>query len=322
MVVFERDDRIGGLLRYGIPEFKMEKRHIDRRLAQMEAEGTQFRAGVNVGVDITAEQLRSEFDAVVLAGGATDARDLPVPGRELGGIHQAMEYLPLANRAERWLSRLSADRRRRQEGRHHRWRRHRRGLPRHRTTPGRCLGAPVRDHAAAAGVARSVHAVADLPTDVPGVVRARRGCMSASLRVNTLAEFLRKLPTVVVHALSAHEVADGGRQVRAGWRVSDFELECDLVLLAMGFVWPRRARPAGPTSASTSTGAASCPLSAEFESSVPGVFVAGDMGRGQSLIVWAIAEGRGAAAAADQYLRGLARPALPVAIAPTARPLV
>ena len=100
VTVFERDDRIGGLLRYGIPEFKMEKRHVDRRLEQMEAEGTQFRSGVNVGVDITAEQLRAEFDAVVLAGGATAARDLPIPGRDLDGIHQAMEFLPWANRVQ------------------------------------------------------------------------------------------------------------------------------------------------------------------------------------------------------------------------------
>ena len=100
MTVFERDDRIGGLLRYGIPEFKMEKRHIDRRLEQMEAEGTEFRAGVNVGVDITAAELRAEFDAVVLAGGATAWRDLPIPGRELDGIHQAMEFLPWANRVQ------------------------------------------------------------------------------------------------------------------------------------------------------------------------------------------------------------------------------
>ena len=100
VVVFERADRIGGLLRYGIPEFKMEKRHLDRRLAQMEAEGTELRPGVNVGVDITVDELRAEFDAVVLAGGATAARDLPVPGRELDGIHQAMEFLPWSNRAQ------------------------------------------------------------------------------------------------------------------------------------------------------------------------------------------------------------------------------
>ena len=100
VVVLERADRIGGLLRYGIPEFKMEKRHLDRRLAQMEAEGTELRPGVNVGVDITADELRDEFDAVVLAGGATAARDLPVPGRDLDGIHQAMEFLPWSNRAQ------------------------------------------------------------------------------------------------------------------------------------------------------------------------------------------------------------------------------
>ncbi|EOO5478684.1 glutamate synthase, partial [Escherichia coli] len=100
VTVYERADRIGGLLRYGIPEFKMEKRHIDRRLEQMRAEGTVFEAGVNVGVDITADHLRSNFDAVVLAGGATAWRDLPVPGRELEGIYQAMEYLPWANKVQ------------------------------------------------------------------------------------------------------------------------------------------------------------------------------------------------------------------------------
>ena len=136
VTVFEREDRIGGLLRYGIPEFKMEKRLIDRRLDQMEAEGTEFKAGVNVGIDITAQQLRSEFDAVVLAGGATASRDLPIPGRELDGIHQAMEFLPWANRVQHGRpghrrQRPAADPREGQEGHHHRRRRHRRRLPWH-----------------------------------------------------------------------------------------------------------------------------------------------------------------------------------------------
>jgi glutamate synthase (NADPH/NADH) small chain len=109
VTVFERADRIGGLLRYGIPEFKMEKRHIDRRIEQMEAEGTQFRTGVNVGVDLTAAQLRLNYDAVVLTGGATAWRDLPIPGRELDGIHQAMEYLPWANRVQNGDPVLGAD---------------------------------------------------------------------------------------------------------------------------------------------------------------------------------------------------------------------
>ncbi|HJM22629.1 MAG TPA: glutamate synthase subunit beta, partial [Acidimicrobiales bacterium] len=100
VVVFERADRIGGLLRYGIPEFKMEKRHINRRVQQMEQEGTEFRTGINVGIDIAADDIRQQFDAVVLAGGATQWRDLPIEGRELDGIHQAMEYLPWANRAQ------------------------------------------------------------------------------------------------------------------------------------------------------------------------------------------------------------------------------
>src|SRR5215207_1251469 len=100
VVVFERADRIGGLLRYGIPEFKMEKRHLERRLAQMRAEGTIFHVNTDVGANISVEELRNEFDAVVLAGGATAWRDLPIPGRELTGVHQAMEFLPLANRVQ------------------------------------------------------------------------------------------------------------------------------------------------------------------------------------------------------------------------------
>src|SRR4029079_17843232 len=100
VAVYERAERVGGLLRYGIPEFKMEKRHLDRRIAQMKAEGTTFRSGVNVGVDLTGTDLRKKYDAVVLAMGATAARDLVVPGRELAGIHQAMEYLPLANQVQ------------------------------------------------------------------------------------------------------------------------------------------------------------------------------------------------------------------------------
>ena len=130
VTVFERDDRIGGLLRYGIPEFKMEKRVLDRRLEQMAAEGTEFRAGVNVGDDLSAEQLLADFDAVVLAGGATAWRDLPIPGRDLDGIHQAMEYLPWGNRVQEGDDVLgpdgrAADHRQGQEGRHHRRRRHR-----------------------------------------------------------------------------------------------------------------------------------------------------------------------------------------------------
>ena len=153
VAVFERADRIGGLLRYGIPEFKMEKRHLDRRLAQMQAEGVKFRAGVDVGIDVTGTDLRKRYDAVVLAVGATQWRDLPVPGRELAGVHQAMEYLPRRQPRAGGRPRRRPDRRRGQARRHHRRRRHRGRLPRHLAPAGRGLGHPARDPAHAAGVA-------------------------------------------------------------------------------------------------------------------------------------------------------------------------
>ena len=147
VVVLERADRIGGLLRYGIPEFKMEKRHLDRRLEQMEAEGTEFRTNAAVGDNVDIEVLLASNDAIVLACGATAWRDLPVPGRELAGIHQAMEYLPGANRVQEGDLDEAADHRRRQARGHHRRRRHRRRLPRHLPPPGRRVGDPARDHA-------------------------------------------------------------------------------------------------------------------------------------------------------------------------------
>ncbi len=150
VAVYERADKIGGLLRYGIPEFKMEKKHLDRRLDQMRREGTVFRAGVDVGAELTGDQLRDRYDAVVLAMGATEARDLAVPGRELGGIHQAMEFLPQANRVALGEEVDGPDHRDRQARRDHRRRRHRRGLPRHVHPPGRGVDHAARDHAGAA----------------------------------------------------------------------------------------------------------------------------------------------------------------------------
>ena len=182
VTVFERADRIGGLLRYGIPEFKMEKRHIDRRLEQMEAEGTVFKTNVNVGVDITADELREQFDAVVLAGGATAARDLPIPGRELDGIHQAMEFLPIANRVQ--LGDLDAPTitAEGKKGCHHRRRRHRSRLPRHLAPSGCGQRPPVRDHAASAGDSRRADAVADVPAHVPRGFGSRGGRRASVLR--------------------------------------------------------------------------------------------------------------------------------------------
>jgi glutamate synthase (NADPH/NADH) small chain len=317
VTVFERDDRIGGLLRYGIPEFKMEKRHIDRRLEQMEAEGTRFRAGVNVGVDITADQLREEFDAVVLAGGATAWRDLPVPGRELEGIHQAMEYLPWANRVQNGDPVLDDA-----------------GEP-PITARGKkvviigggdtgadCLGTAHRQGAA------SIHQFEIMPR--PPAQRAETTpwpTYPLMFRVSSAHEeggervFSVNTEEFVgadghVTALKVHEVVmRGGRFERV--EGSDFELDADLVLLAMGFVGPEKPGLLTDLGVAFSN-RGNVERDAGFQTSVPGVFVAGDMGRGQSLIVWAIAEGRAAAAAVDRFLMGST--ALPAPIGPTATP--
>jgi glutamate synthase (NADPH/NADH) small chain len=317
VTVFERADRIGGLLRYGIPEFKMEKRHIDRRLEQMEAEGTQFRTGVNVGVDITAEQLRAEFDAVVLTGGATAWRDLPIPGRDLEGIYQAMEYLPWANRVQNGDPVLGHD-----------------GEP-PITAKGKrvviigggdtgadCLGTAHRQGAA------SVHQFEIMPrppetraesTPWPTyplmyrVASAHEEGGERVFSVNT-EEFVGADGRVT--ALKVHEVSmQDGKFVKS--EGSDFDLEADLVLLAMGFVGPEK--PGLLTDLRVDlTDRGNVARNDDFQTSVPGVFVAGDMGRGQSLIVWAIAEGRAAAAGVDRYLMG--QTALPAPIEPTAAP--
>jgi glutamate synthase (NADPH/NADH) small chain len=317
VTVYERADRIGGLLRYGIPEFKMEKRHIDRRLEQMRAEGTRFEAGVNIGVDITGAELREQFDAVVLAGGATDWRDLPIPGRDLSGIHQAMEYLPWANKATHGDPVLDAD-----------------GQP-PITAKGKrvviigggdtgadCLGTAHRQGAA------SVHQFEIMPRPpeeradstpwptYPLMYRVSSAHEEGGERVfavNT-ERFLGGDGSVT--GVRAHEVAmsDG---VFAKVEGTEFELEADLVLLAMGFVGPER--PGLLTELEVDlTDRGSVARNADFETSVPGVFVAGDMGRGQSLIVWAIAEGRAAAAGVDRFLMGTT--ALPAPILPTAMP--
>lgn len=318
VTVLERADRIGGLLRYGIPEFKMEKRVLNRRLDQMSAEGTEFRAGVNVGVDITAEELRRDFDAVVLAGGATAGRDLPVPGRDLDGIHQAMEYLPWGNRVQEGDDVLGED-----------------GEP-PITAKGKkviiigggdtgadCLGTAHRQGAA------SVHQFEIMPRPpearaestpwptYPLMYRVSSAHEEGGERVFSVntEEFLGKDGHVT--GLKAHEVTmrDGKFEKVEG---SDFQLDADLVLLAMGFVGPEREGLLTDLGVKL-TERGNVARGADFDTSVPGVFVAGDMGRGQSLIVWAIAEGRAAAAAVDRYLMGST--ALPAPVKPTAVPL-
>ncbi|MDE0802222.1 MAG: glutamate synthase subunit beta [Acidimicrobiales bacterium] len=316
VVVFERADRIGGLLRYGIPEFKMEKRHIDRRLEQMRAEGTEFRVNANVGVDVSADDLKDEFDAVVLAGGATEARDLPIPGRELDGIHQAMEFLPWANRAQE--GDMAADE-----------------VPISAKgkrvviigggdTGADCLGTSHRQGAV------SVHQFEIMPRPpeerattnpwptFPMTYKVTSAHEEGGERVYSVnTEQFVDDGTGTVKALQAHEVEmiDGRFTKVEG---SDFELECDLVLLAMGFTGPDN-----PLADSFGVGRderSNVARDDSYATDVDDVWVCGDMGRGQSLIVWAIAEGRACAAAVDEHLMGAS--ALPVPIPPTARPLV
>jgi glutamate synthase (NADPH/NADH) small chain len=313
VTVFERADRIGGLLRYGIPEFKMEKRIIDRRLDQMTAEGTTFRTGVNVGVDVTSAELRSTHDAVVLAGGATQWRDLPVPGRDLDGVHQAMEFLPWANRVQqgdlaeppitaagkRVIIIGGGD------------------------TGADCLGTAHRQGAV------SVHQfeIMARPPDGrpasnpwptwPMMFRTSSAHEEGGERVFAVnTECFLGDEQGAVRALRAHEVelVDGRFVKVAG---SDFELPCELVLLAMGFTGPERnALLNGLGVSMTERGAVR--RDGKWASDVDGVFIAGDMGRGQSLIVWAIAEGRAAAAAVDEWLMG--QTGLPKPVQPTTAP--
>lgn len=318
VTVFEREDRIGGLLRYGIPEFKMEKRHLDRRLDQMRSEGTEFRPGVNVGVDISAEKLRADFDAVVLAGGATAWRELPIPGRELEGVHQAMEFLPWANRVQEGDDVLDED-----------------GQP-PITAKGKkvviigggdtgadCLGTVHRQGA----IAVHQFEIMPRPPDAraestpwptyPLMYRVSAAHEEGGERVFSVNTEAFVGTDGRVSALRAHEVTMlDGKFVKV--EGSDFELEAGLVLLAMGFVGPERAGLLTDLGVKF-TERGNVARGDDFDTSVPGVFVAGDMGRGQSLIVWAIAEGRAAAAAVDRYLMGSS--ALPAPVKPTAAPL-
>ncbi len=315
VVVYERADAIGGLLRYGIPEFKMEKSVVDKRLKQMRLEGTVFKAGVNVGVDITGEQLLDRFDAVVLAIGSTVGRDLNVPGRELNGIHQAMEYLPQANKA--------------------------------------ALGKEVTDQILATGKHVVIIGGGDTGADCLGTAIRQEAASITQLEILPRPTQERPVnqpwPTypMIFRVASAHEEggerlyavsttqfdgdADGNvKSLRlaevqfAGGKLESIEgtqreIPAELVLLAMGFVGPERPGLVEQLGVELDA-RGNIERDASFQTSVPGVFVAGDAGRGQSLIVWAIAEGRSAAHGVDAYLNGSST--LPRPINPTDRPLM
>ncbi|MCG8655174.1 glutamate synthase subunit beta [Yimella sp. NH-Cas1] len=314
VAVYERADKPGGLLRYGIPEFKMEKSVLDRRIAQMEAEGTRFRCGVEVGKDITGEQLRQRYDAVVLAVGATVPRDLPVTGRELNGIHQAMDFLPQANRqalGEDVEGQITA-------------------TDKHviviggGDTGADCIGTSHRHGA------KSVTSLEIMPK--PGEDRAQNHPWPTYPMLYRVAS-AHEEGGERVYAVSTKELVDDGNgnvkalrlaEVRQGDNGfeevpgSEKELPADLVLLAMGFLGPEGEGLLEQLGVEKDE-RSNVLRDKRFETTTPGVFVCGDAGRGQSLIVWAIAEGRSAARGVDEFLSGTSE--LPAPIGPMDRPL-
>ncbi len=317
VVVFEKADRIGGLLRYGIPEFKLEKRHLDRRLAQMEVEGTEFRANTEIGLDITAEELMEGFDAVVLAGGATQWRDLPIPGRELEGIHQAMEYLPQSNRVQegdRNAEVISA------EGK-------KVVIIGGGDTGADCLGTALRQ---GAEVVNQFEIMPRPPEDRsdsnpwptwPLIYRVSSAHEEGGKRIFAIntSEFLGE--NGKVKCLKTHKVEQVFENGKISFKEienSEEEIEADLVLLALGFTGPETS-PILEQLGVALDERGNVDRSETYETSIESVFTCGDMGRGQSLIVWAIAEGRSCASSVDEFLMGSTE--LPISVSAKETPL-
>ena len=314
VVVLERADRIGGLLRYGIPEFKMEKRHIDRRVEQMKQEGTEFRTNAAVGDNVDIDVLMASHDAVVLACGATSWRDLPVPGREFGGIYQAMEYLPPANRVQQGdfeETSISA------RGKHV-------VIIGGGDTGADCLGTAIRQGAASITQLEIMPRPPDMRAGTNPwpqwsmVYRTSSAHEEGGERVFSVNtdRFLAD-DHGNVRALVLNEVVfnNGRFEIIEG---TERELPCDLVLLALGFVGPEKGSWLDQLGVALDD-RGNIARTDSYATNVPGVYVAGDMGRGQSLIVWAIAEGRACAAAVDERLMGSTT--LPSPIVSSARPL-
>ncbi|WP_169252342.1 glutamate synthase subunit beta [Brevibacterium sp. 'Marine'] len=312
VVVYERADRLGGLLRYGIPDFKLEKHHIDRRLDQMRAEGTRFKTSVEVGRDVTLESLRSSFDAVIVCTGATVPRDMPIPGRDLDGVEFAMDYLVPSNRDQAGDHRgpeadssafIDA------AGKHV-------IIIGGGDTGADCLGTALRQKAASVTtLAIGAQPPAERSESDPWPTVPRVFEVQSSHEEGGTRKYLASTTRFVgddTGRVSGIEVAetqfvDGRRIPTPG---TEHVLEADLVLLALGFSGPESESfglDVAETGAFTRDGS--------YASETPGVFVAGDAGRGQSLIVWGIAEGRAAAAEVDRFLTGSTR--LPAPVQPT-----
>jgi glutamate synthase (NADPH/NADH) small chain len=313
VAVYERDDRIGGLLRYGIPDFKMEKIHLERRIKQMEAEGTRFRAGVEIGKDITWQELQSRFDAVLVATGATKPRDLNVEGRDLDGVHFAMEYLTQANKAvagDSVADQISA------AGKHV-------VILGGGDTGADCLGTATRQGAAsvttlAIGNQPASERRADQPwptfPTLFEVASAHEEFGERKYLASTVG-FVGKDGKVTGIKVAETEFVDGKRVPKAG---TEQILQADLVLLALGFTGVESDTLEEQAQAIVDS-RGNINRNDRWETNISGMFVAGDAGRGQSLIVWAIAEGRAAAAAIDAYLEGSTE--LPAPVKPTDQPI-
>jgi glutamate synthase (NADPH/NADH) small chain len=315
VVVYERSDAPGGLLRYGIPEFKMQKSVLDRRISQMHDEGTNFRCGVEIGVKITGRELKERYDAIVLAVGSTIGRELPVPGRELGGIHQAMEYLPQANRVA--LGRNVEDQITAKD--------------KHVViigggdTGADCLGTAIRQQA------KSIVQLEIMPTPpeerpphqpwptYPMIYRVSSAHEEAGERVYSVStsEFIGDYNDNVASLRMSEVRFDAGKIIPV--EGTDEEIPAELVLLAMGFVGPETDTVISQLGVSLDE-RGNVARDQNYATDVDGVFVCGDAGRGQSLIVWAIAEGRACAAGVDEYLSGITK--LPRPIPPTARQMM
>lgn len=318
VTLFERDDRIGGLMRYGIPEFKMEKKVLDRRMIQMEAEGVTFKVNTHVGVNVSVEDLQKDFDALLLTGGACDRRDLPAEGRELTGIYQAMEYLPMQNRLcegdEKPADFIDAK-------------------DKHVViigggdTGADCLGTANRQGA------KSVHQLEIMPR--PPEQREENNPWPEWPRIYRTAS-AHEEGVERVYAVSTKRFIDDGDGNVSGLELVNVEMKnvegrmqfvevegsnktlpCDLAFLAMGFLGPEKPGMIEQLGVELD-GRGNVVADKHWMTNVDGVFTAGDMQRGQSLIVWAIAEGRSAARGVDEYLMGasdLPAPVKPISLA-------
>jgi glutamate synthase (NADPH/NADH) small chain len=314
VAVYEKDDKIGGLLRYGIPDFKMEKFHIDRRLSQLEAEGVRFRTGVTIGEDVTWDDLRSRYDAVLVATGASKPRDLKVAGRELNGVHFAMDYLTQANRVvagETVDNQIVAN-----------------GLDviilGGGDTGADCLGTATRQGA----ISVTTLAIGKQPAETrqanqpwptyPTLFEVASAHEEFGERkyLHSTVEFVGENGRLTGVKVADTEIVDGQRLPKPG---TERTLKADLVLLALGFTGPDTDSVQEQSKDIEIGSKGTFARQADFSTEAEGVFVAGDAGRGQSLIVWAIAEGRAAAAAIDKYLEGTTE--LPAPVKATDQPI-